>query len=154
MKTDFAREPITGVAAGVPYVALPPAGDRDGAPLVVAWHLVDPPRSEAAMAAAVPLAGDLDASYPMGTAHERKEVAMNRRVGARPEAMGEGARTPRERELLDDYLRLLGRRGDPHRPVGSSGPQVRTCASCGRRAAVRLDPEGGWAWCSACGRAA
>ena len=55
MRSDVTREPITGVAAGVPYVALPPAGGGEGAPLVVAWHLMDPPRSEAAMAAALPL---------------------------------------------------------------------------------------------------
>jgi dienelactone hydrolase len=47
----------SGVAARVPYVSLPPAGDREDAPLVVAWHLMDPPRSEAAMAAALPLMG-------------------------------------------------------------------------------------------------
>ena len=52
---------IAGVAAGVPYVALPPAGGaRPDAPVVVAWHLLDPPRTEAAFAAAVPLTG-LDA---------------------------------------------------------------------------------------------
>lgn len=51
-----AREQITGTAAGVPYIALPPAEDGDGAPLVVTWHMMDPPRSEAAMAAALPLA--------------------------------------------------------------------------------------------------
>lgn len=51
----------TGVAAGVPYVALPPRGGaRPGAPAVVAWHLLDAPRTEAAFAAAVPLTG-LDA---------------------------------------------------------------------------------------------
>lgn len=50
----------SGVVAAVPYVALPPAGWRDGqepAPLIIAWHLNDPPRSAAAMAAALPLAG-------------------------------------------------------------------------------------------------
>jgi dienelactone hydrolase len=50
--------PVSGVAAGVPYVALPPAGRQDGrepAPLIVAWHLNDPPRSAAAMASALPL---------------------------------------------------------------------------------------------------
>jgi dienelactone hydrolase len=48
---------MSGVAAGVPYVALPPAGRREeSAPLIVAWHLNDPPRSAAAMAAALPLA--------------------------------------------------------------------------------------------------
>jgi pimeloyl-ACP methyl ester carboxylesterase len=48
---------ITGVAGGVPYVALPPEGELEAAPLVVAWHLHDPPRSETAMAAALPLHG-------------------------------------------------------------------------------------------------
>ena len=48
---------MTGVAADVPYVALSPEGEPDGAPLVVAWHLADPPRSETAMAAALPLTG-------------------------------------------------------------------------------------------------
>lgn len=47
---------MTGVAAGVPYVALPPAEGAQNAGLVAAWHLVDPPRTEA-MAAALPLAG-------------------------------------------------------------------------------------------------
>jgi alpha-beta hydrolase superfamily lysophospholipase len=51
---------VSDVAAGVPYVALPPAGRHDGrepAPLIIAWHLNDPPRSAAAMASALPLAG-------------------------------------------------------------------------------------------------
>jgi hypothetical protein len=48
---------ITGVGGGVPYVALPPETAPEGAPLVVAWHLHDPPRSETAMAAALPLDG-------------------------------------------------------------------------------------------------
>ena len=48
---------ITGTAAGVPFLALPPAGDRAAAPVVVAWHLMDPPRTEAAFAAALPLDG-------------------------------------------------------------------------------------------------
>ena len=49
--------PVTGTAAGVPFVALPPAERRPDAPVVVAWHLMDPPRSAAAFAAAVPLDG-------------------------------------------------------------------------------------------------
>jgi dienelactone hydrolase len=51
---------VRNVAAGVPYVALPPAGwhdNRESAPLIIAWHLNDPPRSAAAMASALPLAG-------------------------------------------------------------------------------------------------
>lgn len=51
---------IEGVAGGVPYLALPPATRRADAPVVITWHLMDPPRSPAAMAAALPLAG-LDA---------------------------------------------------------------------------------------------
>jgi hypothetical protein len=50
---------LTGVAAGVPFTALPPEGWHDSqepAPLIIAWHLNDPPRSAAAMAAALPLA--------------------------------------------------------------------------------------------------
>jgi pimeloyl-ACP methyl ester carboxylesterase len=50
----------TDIAAGVPYVAVPPERERPDAPVVVAWHLADPPSSEAAMAAALPLTG-LDA---------------------------------------------------------------------------------------------
>jgi dienelactone hydrolase len=51
----------TGRAAGVPFVAVPPSGGpRPSAPVVVAWHLLDAPRTEAAFAAALPLRG-LDA---------------------------------------------------------------------------------------------
>ncbi len=61
MTQSGASEPIRGTAAGVPFVALPPAGDVGAsAPAVVAWHLMDPPRTETAFAAALPLAG-LDA---------------------------------------------------------------------------------------------
>ena len=52
--------PIKGIAAGVPFVAVPPVSARADAPVVVAWHLQDPPRTEAAFAAALPLTG-LDA---------------------------------------------------------------------------------------------
>lgn len=51
---------ITGTAAGVPFLAIPPETERSDAPVVVAWHLQDAPCTEAAFAAAVPLAG-LDA---------------------------------------------------------------------------------------------
>jgi hypothetical protein len=76
-------------------------------------------------------------------------------TGRGTESTGEGIWLPdvEEREILLDYLRLLGGSGGPRRPVDPSGPQVRTCTSCGRRATVHLD-EGGWAWCSVCGRAA
>jgi alpha-beta hydrolase superfamily lysophospholipase len=47
----------TGVAAGVPYLALPPPNDVETPALVVVLHMMDPPRNEAAMAAALPMSG-------------------------------------------------------------------------------------------------
>lgn len=50
-------ETITGTAAGVPFTALPPAVPVDGpAPLIVTWHMLDAPRTDAAFAAALPMA--------------------------------------------------------------------------------------------------
>lgn len=50
------NSPITGMAAGVPFTALPPAGHgAAAAPLIVTWHMLDPPRSDAAFAAALPM---------------------------------------------------------------------------------------------------
>jgi dienelactone hydrolase len=48
------HSPITGTAAGVPFTALPPAHDGP-APLIVTWHMLDAPRSDAAFAAALPM---------------------------------------------------------------------------------------------------
>ena len=49
---------VSGAAAGVPYTALPPDGDaQKPAPLIAAWHLTNPPRSGAALSAALPLRG-------------------------------------------------------------------------------------------------
>ncbi|MFI9404108.1 alpha/beta hydrolase family protein [Nocardia sp. NPDC052316] len=48
--------PITGTAAGVPFTALPPTGAA-AAPLIVTWHMLDAPRSDAAFAAALPMEG-------------------------------------------------------------------------------------------------
>lgn len=45
---------------GVPSVLTPPDTERPDAPVVVTWHLADPPRTETGMAAALPLDG-LDA---------------------------------------------------------------------------------------------
>lgn len=51
-------ETITGSAAGVPFTALPPSeGTDDPAPLIVTWHMLDPPRTDAAFAAALPMDG-------------------------------------------------------------------------------------------------
>lgn len=52
---------VTGDVAGVPYLVVSPeSGERSDAPVVVGWHLLDAPRTEAAFHAAMPLAG-LDA---------------------------------------------------------------------------------------------
>jgi dienelactone hydrolase len=48
------HSPITGTAAGVPFTALPPADDG-AAQLIVTWHMLDAPRSDAAFAAALPM---------------------------------------------------------------------------------------------------
>jgi dienelactone hydrolase len=51
-------ETITGTAAGVPFTALPPTGATEGpAPLIVTWHMLDAPRTDAAFAAALPMTG-------------------------------------------------------------------------------------------------
>ncbi|MEU8637652.1 prolyl oligopeptidase family serine peptidase [Amycolatopsis sp. NPDC048633] len=51
------REVVEGVAAGVPFVAVPPRDPGAPAALVAGWHLMDAPASERAMAAALPMAG-------------------------------------------------------------------------------------------------
>jgi hypothetical protein len=58
-------------------------------------------------------------------------------------------------ELLMRYLGALSRHGDPEpeRDEVAPGHDVRTCAACGEHTIFRLDPDGGWAECSACGRA-
>lgn len=48
---------ITGFAAGVPFVALEPADPARPAPMIAVWHLMDPPCTDVAMAAAVPMTG-------------------------------------------------------------------------------------------------
>jgi pimeloyl-ACP methyl ester carboxylesterase len=50
------QSPITGTAGGVPFTALPPSGEGV-APLIVSWHMLDAPRSDAAFAAALPMHG-------------------------------------------------------------------------------------------------
>jgi hypothetical protein len=55
MTRTSALEPITGWAGGVPFAALPPTAAASGASAIVGWHLNDPPRSETALAAALPL---------------------------------------------------------------------------------------------------
>jgi dienelactone hydrolase len=51
------ESPITGTAAGVPFTALPPVSSPGNvpSPLIVSWHMLDAPRSDAAFAAALPM---------------------------------------------------------------------------------------------------
>lgn len=66
-------------------------------------------------------------------------------------------RSPLQRnDLLSRYLRALDRYGDPEpqRAGVTPGSDLRTCACCGETALFRLDPRGGWAFCTACGRPA
>src|SRR2546430_17434869 len=69
-----APAPLTGVAAGVPYVALRPARGRRRAPCVVAWHQLDPPLTGPAIAAPLPLA-------PLAAPRAVPRPPMTRRPG-------------------------------------------------------------------------
>jgi hypothetical protein len=55
--TSTSDQRVIGTAAGVPFIAVPPTTRRPDAPVVAIWHLLDPPSTEAAMAAALPLVG-------------------------------------------------------------------------------------------------
>ncbi len=81
-------ETITGTAAGVPFTALPPAEAIDGpAPLIVTWHMLDAPRTDAAFAAALPMAG-----VPAWRVHLGMPMSGARMVDGRVDAVIELAR--------------------------------------------------------------
>jgi dienelactone hydrolase len=81
-------ETITGAAAGVPFTALPPTGSGDGpAPLIVTWHMLDAPRTDAAFAAALPMAG-----VPAWRVHLGMPMCGARMVDGRLDAAVELAR--------------------------------------------------------------
>jgi hypothetical protein len=75
--------PITGTAAGVPFTALPPA-DHAPAPLIVTWHMLDAPRSDAAFAAALPMHG-----LPAWRVHLGMPMCGARMVDGRTDAIVE-----------------------------------------------------------------
>lgn len=56
MTTSHPSNSLQGRAGGVPFVALPPRTRVADQPVVLAWHLMDPPRTETAFASALPLA--------------------------------------------------------------------------------------------------
>jgi pimeloyl-ACP methyl ester carboxylesterase len=78
--------PITGTAAGVPFTALPPA-DGGTAPLIVSWHMLDAPRSDAAFAAALPMH-----DVPAWRVHLGMPMCGARMVDGRTDAIVELAR--------------------------------------------------------------
>lgn len=81
-------EPITGTAAGVPFTALPPSGPTDSAAaLIVTWHMLDAPRTDAAFAAALPMNG-----VPAWRVHLGMPLCGARMVDGRLDAHVERAR--------------------------------------------------------------
>lgn len=40
---------------------------------------------------------------------------------------------------------------EPHAPPEEEGPEWRTCTHCGEHVPFRIDPDGSWAECTACG---
>src|SRR4051812_21898571 len=81
-------EAITGTAAGVPFTALPPTDVTDGpAPLIVTWHMLDAPRTDAAFAAALPTTG-----VPAWRVHLGMPMCGARMVDGRVDAVIELAR--------------------------------------------------------------
>jgi dienelactone hydrolase len=81
-------ETITGTAAGVPFTALAPAcAAEDPAPLVVTWHMLDAPRTDAAFAAALPMTG-----VPAWRVHLGMPMCGARMVDGRVDAIVELAR--------------------------------------------------------------
>ncbi|GHF68673.1 dienelactone hydrolase [Amycolatopsis bartoniae] len=91
-------ETITGTAAGVPFTALPPAGGGR-APLVVTWHMLDAPRTDAAFAAALPMAG-----VPAWRVHLGMPMCGARMVDGRLDAAVELARKDALRAFLAPFV--------------------------------------------------
>jgi pimeloyl-ACP methyl ester carboxylesterase len=90
---------ITGVAAGVPFTAMPP--DDDGpAPLVLTWHMMDAPRTNAAFAAALPMNG-----LPVWRVHLGMPMCGKRMVNDSLEPVAELARQDSLRSYIDALTR-------------------------------------------------
>ena len=146
---------ITGIAAGVPFLVVPPSDGTADAPVVVAWHLMDPPRTEAALASALPLDG-LDAwrvylglplhgsRFPDGGVEELMRLGYEDAVlklyapsilGAAEEAVPALAALRAAHGIADGPLAVLG---------GSAGAAVAQLvaveAGLGVRAAVLVSP--------------
>jgi alpha-beta hydrolase superfamily lysophospholipase len=94
-------ETITGTAAGVPFTALPPTDAADGpAPLIVTWHMLDAPRTDAAFAAALPMVG-----VPAWRVHLGMPMCGARMVDGRVDAVVELIRTDPLLAYLAPFVR-------------------------------------------------
>ncbi|WP_216216795.1 alpha/beta fold hydrolase [Amycolatopsis aidingensis] len=94
-------ETITGTAAGVPYTALPPTGSNAGPPpLIVTWHMLDAPRTDAAFAAALPMTG-----VPAWRVHLGMPMCGARMVDGRVDAIMELARRDALMAFLAPFVR-------------------------------------------------
>lgn len=89
---------IIGNAAGVPFTALPPAGGGS-APLLVTWHMLDAPRTDAAFAAALPMTG-----VPAWRVHLGMPMCGARMVDGRVDAVLELAREDALRSFLAPFV--------------------------------------------------
>jgi dienelactone hydrolase len=149
-------ETITGSAAGVPFTALPPADAVDGpAPLIVTWHMLDAPRTDAAFAAALPMSG-----VPAWRVHLGMPMCGARMVDGRLDAAIELARqdallaflAPFTRQAADEFPAALAALRDQlpvdDEPVGVLGAslggavalQVLTASEVPIRAVALVNP--------------
>ena len=93
-------ETITGTAAGVPFTALPPTGATGGpAPLIVTWHMLDAPRTNAAFAAALPMNG-----VPAWRVHLGMPMSGARMIDGRVDAAVELIRTDAVMAFLAPFV--------------------------------------------------
>jgi pimeloyl-ACP methyl ester carboxylesterase len=90
---------ITGVAAGVPFTALPPSHGGT-APLVLTWHMLDAPRTNAAFAAALPMTG-----VPAWRVHLGLPMCGDRMVNGSMDAIVELVGTDILRAFVDGLTR-------------------------------------------------
>jgi hypothetical protein len=138
MSQPTSPAPITGLAAGVPFLAIPPsvgaavpATRPQAAPIIIAWHLMDSPRSEAAFAAALPLNGLhawriylglplCGARLPPGGPEALMQLFFQDAVlkGYRPIANQGATEFP---AALRDVRRQLGLDGEPLGPIALVG---------------------------------
>lgn len=91
---------ITGSAAGVPYTALPPRGVDGRAALIITWHMLDAPRTDAAFAAALPMA-----DVPAWRVHLAMPMCGGRMVDGSVDAVVELARRDAVRAFLVPFVR-------------------------------------------------